>query len=141
QQWSLLRQRASLLEQLGRFREAAEVQRSISEMRETYLRSQNHERLAALESHLRDREQRLELERLQVAAAEQEQLLAANAKNQLVLAVGAGLLLSLGIAVLVWQRRMNRRLDRASRTDPLTGLANRRDMAERLRATCLSGAH
>jgi diguanylate cyclase (GGDEF)-like protein len=140
QQWSLLRQRASLLEQLGRFQEAAEVQRSINEIRETYLRSQNHERLAALESHLRDREQRLELERLQVEAEEQELRLADNARNQLALAMGAGLLLSLGIVVLIWQRRMNRRLDRASRTDPLTGLANRRDMAERLRAISLVNA-
>ncbi len=140
QHWSVLRQRVSLLEQLGRFKEAAEVQRSINEIRETYLRSQNHERLAALETHLRDREQRLELERLQVAAQEQELRLAANARTQLALAVGAGLLLTLGIAVLIWQRRMNRRLDRAARTDPLTGLANRRDMAERLRAVSLANA-
>lgn len=141
QQWSLLRQRAGLLERLGRFEEAADTLRTITEIRETYLRSQNHERLAALESHLRDREQRLELERLQVAADEQALRLAANSRTQLALALGAGLLLSLGIAVMIWQRRMNRRLDRAARTDPLTGLSNRRDMAERLRAICLSNSH
>jgi diguanylate cyclase (GGDEF)-like protein len=36
--------------------------------------------------------------------------------------------------VMLWQRRMNRRLYLASHTDPLTGLANRRAMTNQLRA-------
>jgi diguanylate cyclase (GGDEF)-like protein len=133
QQWSLLRQRVELLERLGRFDQAAATLRQINELRETYLRHQNHERLAALETHMRDREQRLELERLQDAAEEHARRLTSTARRQRTIVSAAGLLLLVGAAVLLWQRRMNRELDRVSRTDPLTGLANRRDMADRLR--------
>lgn len=134
QKASLLRARVSNLERLGRFEEAAATLREINVSREAHLRHQNHERLAALETHLRDREQRLELERLQTAAELQERRLAATARLQWVTTLAAGLLLLLGTGVLLWQRRMNRRLDQISRTDPLTGLFNRRDMAMRLRA-------
>ena len=134
QKASLLKARVRNLEMLGRFEEAADTLRQISADREAYLRHQNHERLAALETHLRDREQRLELERLQTAAELQERRLAATARLQWVTTIAASLLLLLGSGVLLWQRRMNRRLDMISRTDPLTGLSNRRDMASRMRA-------
>jgi diguanylate cyclase (GGDEF)-like protein len=131
---SSLRTRVSLLERLGRLEEALETQRRIGEMREAYLRGRNHERMAALEAHLRDREQRMELDRLQAAAELQVRRIAATARLQWVAAAAAGLILLLGTGVVLWQRRMNRRLERISRTDPLTGLANRRAMAARLRA-------
>ncbi|HRQ65029.1 MAG TPA: diguanylate cyclase [Xanthomonadaceae bacterium] len=134
QQWSLLRQRVDLLERLGRFDQAAATLRQINELREAYLRHQNHERLAALETHMRDREQRLELERLQDASEEQARRLMHTARRQWAIVAAAGLLLLIGTSVLLWQRRMNRQLDRVSRTDSLTGLANRRDMTDRLRS-------
>jgi diguanylate cyclase (GGDEF)-like protein len=134
QQWSLLRQRADLLERLGRHAEASASLRRAGEQREAYLRHQNHERLAALEAHLRDREQRLAMERLQGEAEQQGLALKRSARRWWLSILGGSLLLFAAGAVLLWQRRMNRRLDRVSRTDPLTGLANRRDMAERLRA-------
>lgn len=133
QMWSALRERADLLERLGRYQEAATTLRRITTLRETYLRHQNHERLAALDAHLRDREQRLELERLQAVGAEQTRQMQANQRLQWVGATVAALLLLFGSGMLLWQRRMNRRLYAASQTDPLTGLANRRAMAERLR--------
>jgi len=133
QLWHLLNRRASLLEKLGRYQEAAETLRRITVLREAYLRNQNHERLAALDAHLRDREQRLELERLQAAGAEQTRQMQANERMQWVWASIAALLLLIGGGMLLWQRRMNRRLFEASQTDPLTGLANRRAMAQRLR--------
>jgi diguanylate cyclase (GGDEF)-like protein len=134
QQWELLKRRASLLEQLGRFEQATVVLREINALREKYLRHQNHERLAALESHLRDREQRLELERLQADTQAQARRLEARGRLQWATAGTAGLLLLLGSGVLLWQRRMNRRLYLASHTDPLTGLANRREMTRHLGA-------
>lgn len=141
QQWSLLRQRADLLERLGRHAEASAVLRRAADQRETYLKHQNHERLAALEAHLRDREQRLAMEQLQAEAEQQALALKRSARRWWQSILGGSLLLLAAGAVLLWQRRMNRRLDRASRTDPLTGLANRRDMGERLRAVAAeSGA-
>ena len=134
QQWQLLKQRADLLERLGRYARAAEVLREIIALRENYLRHQNHERLAALDSHMRDREQRLELERLQAEADTQARRIEAREHLQWIAAIVAGLLLLIGSAVLLWQRRMNHRLYLASHTDPLTGLANRREMATHLRA-------
>ena len=133
QHWGLLNRRAGLLEQLGRFREAVGVLREANALREAYLRHQNHERLAALDSHLRDREQRLELERLQAAGVEQERQMRAAMRLQWIGASVAAILLLIGAGMLLWQRRMNRRLYLASRSDPLTGLANRRAMAEHLR--------
>lgn len=134
QRWGVLRQRAALLEQLGRFAEAATILRQIIDLRESYLRHRNHERLAALETHLRDREQRAELERLQAEADEQSRQLAVRGRLQWLAAFGASLLLALGGAALLWLRRINRRLDRLSRTDALTGVSNRRDMVEYFRA-------
>ena len=134
QHWGLLNRRAGLLEQLGRYREAVGVLREANALREAYMRHQNHERLAALDSHLRDREQRLELERLQAAGIEQERQMRAAMRQQWIGASIATILLLVGAGMLLWQRRMNRRLYLASRTDPLTGLANRRAMAEHLRA-------
>jgi diguanylate cyclase (GGDEF)-like protein len=137
QQWNLLRHRAALLEKLGRFEQASAVLRQINTLREAYLRHQNHERLAALDAHLRDREQRLELERLQAEAATQARRLQARERLQRATAGVAGLLLLLGTLILLWQRRMNRRLYHASHTDALTGLSNRREMARRLRAIAI----
>lgn len=132
QEWQWLLRRVGLLEQLGRFDDAVVGLRQAMELRENHLRHQNHERLAALEAHLRDREQRLEMERLASVATTRGLQLEASLRQTWMIAVAAGLALVMGAAVVGIQRRMNRRLDRASRTDPLTGLANRRDMAERL---------
>jgi diguanylate cyclase (GGDEF)-like protein len=133
QQWNLLGRRAALLERLGRYADAAATLREINTLRETYLRHQNHERLAALDAHMRDREQRAELERLHESADAQARQLRANARLQWGGAILAGILLVLGTGLLLWQRRMNRRLFEASRTDALTGLSNRRDITQRLR--------
>lgn len=142
QQWSLLRQRAALLERLERHAEASTVLRRAAEQREAYLRHQNHERLAALEAHLRDREQRLAMEKLHAESDQQALALARSAQRWWQsLAVGGLLLLGAG-TVLLLQRRMNRRLDRASRTDALTGLSNRRDMGQHLQQIVTQpGAH
>lgn len=140
QQWSLLRQRADLLERLQRHAEANAVLRRAAEQREAYLRHQNHERLAALEAHLRDREQRLAMEQLQADAEQQALALKRSARRWWQALVGGSALLFAAGWLLLWQRRMNRRLDQVSRTDPLTGLANRRDMGQRLQQLSARGA-
>ncbi|MBX3691238.1 GGDEF domain-containing protein [Dokdonella sp.] len=132
-QWNVMLEKANLLEQLGRYPEAIAMLRRAATMREAQLRNQNHERLAALESHLRDREQRMELQRLQVETRERERDMHASQRMTIALAGLTVMLFITGLAVLLGQRRMNRRLYQASRTDPLTSLANRRAMAEHLR--------
>jgi diguanylate cyclase (GGDEF)-like protein len=133
QQLQLLEHRAELLQRMGRHEEAIVPLRQITQLREQFLRGQNLERLAAMESRLRDREQRLEMQRLQAEAEHRELALERSARRWWQ-AVGVGsLLLVAAGAALFWQRRMNRRLDQASRTDPLTGLSNRRDMGQRMR--------
>src|SRR5690606_35650138 len=122
---------------LGRHARANEVLRQVIDLRETYLRHQNHERLAALDAHMRDREQRLELERLQAGADAQALQARARERLQWIAAIVVGLLLSLAGGLLLWQRRMIRLLYLASHTDPLTGLANRREMAGHLRAAAV----
>lgn len=139
QRWHWLRQRVALLEQLGRLPEALAGQHQINQLRDTYLRHQNHERLAALEAHLRDREQRTEMERLQTVAAAQSQQLRTSRRLTWTIAIAAGLLLALIGIVVAAQRRMNKRLDQLGRTDSLTVLANRRDMTERLGRHTASG--
>ena len=131
--WTVVKHRARLFEKLGRSTQAIAELRKAAEMRETYLREQNHERLAGLEAHLRDREQRAELERLQARNAEQDRQMADDRRRQWIGFSLAAFLLAVAAGGLLWQRSMNRRLWLASRTDPLTGLANRRAMAEHLR--------
>jgi diguanylate cyclase (GGDEF)-like protein len=133
QQYSLLEARIKLLDRLGRTREALALSRQLLELSEGFLRSQNTERLAAFEAHLRDREQRTELQRLEAEADLKSRALEKSTRRWWQgLLVGSLLLLALAM-ILFWQQRMNRRLDRVSRSDPLTGLSNRRDMGERLR--------
>lgn len=132
-QLNLLRSQADLLLRVGRPEEGVELYRDLLARREAFLRNQNIARLAAMEARLRDREQRLELQRVQVEA---EQAAAAHERSvrrwTWALTGGTLLLLAAGV-VLWWQRTLNRRLARVSRTDPLTGLANRRAMTSRLR--------
>ncbi len=132
QRWQILSRRAELLERLGRYQQATAVLRKIDTLREDHLRHQNRERLAALDARMRDREQRLELMRLQANADELERRAQARERLSWASAVVAVLVLLFGFAVLLWQRRMNKRLYLASHTDPLTGLANRREMRRRL---------
>ncbi len=116
----------------GNYPQAIEYQDALLERREALLLDQNHERLAAMEAQMRDREQRLDFERLQ-GQAEVRDLALQRTRQLQMLTLATGLLLGvLAIAIMLWQRRMNRRLDRVSRHDPLTGMANRRDMIEHL---------
>jgi diguanylate cyclase (GGDEF)-like protein len=131
--------RAELLEKLGRPGEAVAMLRQASDLRERHLLHLNHERLAALDSHMRNRQQQLELERLQLEATTNEARLLHGRRMQWAVALVALLFLSAGIAVALWQRRVNRLLLAASHTDPLTGLANRRKMGLRLTEICSGG--
>lgn len=140
QQIQLLEERAGLLQRLDRQDEAIAALREITRLRDQFLRNQNFERMAAMESRLRDREQRLEMLRFKADAERSALALERSSRLWWQAAAVGTLLLSVAVAALLWQRRMNRRLDHASRTDPLTGLANRRDMGQRLRESTERGA-
>ncbi len=128
------RQLADAQQEAGMNADAVQTMRGLLRLREDFMRGQNHERVAALEAHLRDREQRTELQRLQQLGALQSEALERTRQVNWIAGVAIATLLLVGAVVFAWQRRMNRRLDRVSRTDPLTGLSNRRDMTERMRA-------
>lgn len=141
QQVQLLMRRIALLRPLGRFEQAFELSQKLMKLQIDYLNSQNHERMATLEARLQDRDQRLQMQRMQ-AEAEEQTLALRRSSRRWWQAIGGGSLLMLGaVAILLWQRRMNQRLDRVGRCDALTGLSNRRDMSETLRLqAAVSGA-
>ena len=127
---------ATALERLGRHAESVAVLRRLIEHRESFLVQQNLDRLATLDARLQDQLQRAELERLQLDAAFKEIQIAQTRRLQWMASIAAILVLLVVVAALLWQVRTNRRLDRISRTDLLTGLPNRRDMINRLREHC-----
>lgn len=127
---------ATALERLGRHSESVAVLRRMIEHRERFLIQQNLDRLAALDARLQDQLQRAELERLQLDAALKEIQLAQSRRVQWLASIAAIVVLLVVGAALLWQLRTNRRLDRISRTDLLTGLPNRRDMINRLQEHC-----
>ena len=90
------------------------------------LRGQTLDNLAGLQARLQDTERERELQRLQ---DEQriEALRLQNARRLRNLSIAAFIALLLLAGAFAWyQRRVNRRLRRLSRVDPLTGLLNRR---------------
>lgn len=133
--------RSRILVGLGRYREALEAEQAAHRIRIQIMREQNFERLANLEARLRDREQRLELEAAQRTNQLQAQALDHTRRLQR-LGIGVGLLGALiALGIILWQRSVNRRLDRIGRTDALTGLPNRREMVERIQRCLDSGAN
>ncbi len=96
------------------------------------LRDQQSQRLTELEAELGLQRQAVELEQLK---SERELQALAMAQQDMVQRMTFAALLALAliaIAVLLWQRANNRRLAVISRTDSLTGLANRRHLSSQL---------
>ena len=117
----------------GEFERALQLHRELLERSERSLRDQLSSRLAEMEAQLGLQRQALELEQLrqdrtiQTLALEQQQW-----RNRLT-RLGVLALLTLALAMLIWQRQNNQRLRRISRSDALTGLPNRRALTADLR--------
>ena len=116
----------------GRWQAALEAYRTWFAEREQYLIETNREQIAAIETHLADRRQAEELERLRNEQALERMARTQRVTRQRWLWLGMAVVLAGILGVVAWQRRINRRLAHLSRTDQLTGLPNRRDMGERV---------
>lgn len=127
--------RVELAEARGDFREALRWQREITRLH-TALATEDHSaRVAELERRFDNEQQAREIELLRTNAEVRELQLG---RQRLLLHVGlaVAVLLILLFVVLVSRMRLGRRitreLERAARTDAVTGLANRRHMIERI---------
>lgn len=136
-----LRARVAALEAVGDFESALELQREYSKRTEDYMREQQRSELNQLQATLGYERQEAELAELRQARERQEfELRQQRFGQQVLFGIGASLIV-LGIGAIVWQRIVNRRLARLSRTDSLTGLPNRRHVSEWLDALDASGEH
>lgn len=129
---SALRTRSNVLLAADRADEALVLERERAALAEQYLRDQQRSRLNELEAELGVVLRERELVELRQAGELQRVELERQAQRQ---QVGMALIIAflvLGVGLIVWQRGHNRSLHRLSRTDPLTGLPNRRHMTELL---------
>ncbi len=119
-----------VLSELGRHGDALVLERERAELVETHLRERERSRLTELEARLGSERQVRELEQLRQA----RELDALVLQRQRLTIMLVAVIALFGVIALYWLRRTNRRLYRLSRTDPLTGLRNRRALTERLTA-------
>lgn len=116
------------------YEEAFRVQQRYIDLSDTYWRDQLDAQLADAEARFVNERQARELAELR--QAQQEQAFESGRQQQrqwVVLGIAVAMLL-VGLGSFFGQRRNTRRLRRLSRTDPLTGLANRRQASEWLDA-------
>lgn len=121
-----LKQLVDILALRGEHVEALDLHREYAERNQSFLERTQKSRLDALETRLGMQRQAREIDDLRKTAdiqqlrLQQEQFRRQVAWGALLAVLLAGLLIS------IWQRRNQQRLLRISRTDGLTGLANRR---------------
>ncbi|MBZ0111247.1 MAG: diguanylate cyclase [Thermoanaerobaculia bacterium] len=123
-----LTQLVDILALRGNYAEALTLHREYAERNQTFLEENQRSRLDALESQLGMERQAREIDELrQTSAVQQLQLRQESFRRQMAwVALLAVLVMALLISIL--QRAQQQRLLRVSRTDGLTGLANRRHL-------------
>jgi diguanylate cyclase (GGDEF)-like protein len=114
---------------LGKTAEALAMAQRVNELEVSQLKAENTRSLAGYETQLKDQTVQLQNEQLQ-AQAELQALRIKRERQSRNLLIGILLLLvSVGGAFLLYQRRIGRKLHLLSTTDPLCGLLNRREVA------------
>lgn len=125
-----LRSLAVALSAAGRFEEAFDVQARYVTVSDEFWQGQMESRLEDAEARYGNERQARELAELRQSSQEQDfTLRRQRLRQQLLLGIGIAAL-SVAVAAFSWQRRNTRRLRKLSRTDPLTGLANRRQASD-----------
>jgi diguanylate cyclase (GGDEF)-like protein len=139
----IAQQRVALAEAAGDFRAALRWQREATAQHAAMAAQDQATRVAELQGRFDSDQQAREIELLR-ATAEVRELELERQRLILQSAIVLGILLLGLFALLVSRLRLGRisarKLERVARTDPLTGLANRRDMIERIeleRTRCL----
>jgi diguanylate cyclase (GGDEF)-like protein len=120
---------------MGKTAAAFAMAQRANEKEVSELKSQNTRSLAGYESQLKDQTIQLQNEQLQ-AQAEIQTLRIKRTRQTRNLLIGVlFLLVSVGGAFLLYQRRVGRKLHLLSTTDPLCGLLNRREAARILNSS------
>lgn len=115
-----------ILEQGGQYEEALALHREFAERKQGLLETSQRSRLNTLEARLGMQQQARELDELRQAAELRELRLAEESFRRRVAWTALIAVVIAAIGLSIWQRANQQRLLRISRTDPLTGLANRR---------------
>jgi len=110
----------------GEYAEALELHRELAERNLAFLESSQQSRLDALETRLGMQRQARELEVLRRNAEVQQLRLSEESFRRQVAWTALIAVVTLALLLALWQRANQQRLLRVSRTDALTGLANRR---------------
>jgi len=135
--YAVTEKRANLEEARGNLLAALEHQKRLNQLRRVMARNQMAARVEETRLAMRaeQREQELALLRREAEIADL-QLKRQQATSVAAVLLVVVLLSLLGLVVIRFRARVrsSRMLEQAARTDPLTGLSNRRDMMERLNA-------
>jgi diguanylate cyclase (GGDEF)-like protein len=116
----------------GQVDKALEAERRYVQMEQAFLSEQNLQRLAEFETRQRDMLAARELDLLRRDNEIQALQLASDRQVRLFGAAGIVLAILFAVAVVLYLRRVNRRLRRSNAIDDLTGLSNRRYMSKLL---------
>lgn len=114
---------------------ALERHRELARVRAEMTAADNVARTAEIEARFQSERQARQIAALEYEQARAEERIARQRTTTLSAVAIAGLLLALIVALLAryqLKMRSQQELERAARTDPLTGLANRRHMRERI---------
>jgi len=125
---------AQALAEQGAIEEAFEVQQRYIDVSDRYWQDQLDARLEDAEVRFGNERQARELAELRQARQQQDFALRRQQTRQWVLYGVAAAIVLVGLGAFLGQRRHTLRLRRLSRTDPLTGLPNRRQATEWLDA-------
>jgi len=129
-----LKQLVDILALRGEHVEALELHREYAERNQSFLERTQKSRLDALETRLGMQRQAREIDDLR-RTSEVQQLHLQQEQFRRQVAWGALLaVLLIALLISIWQRRNQQRLLRLSRTDGLTGLANRRYLTLQMQA-------
>jgi diguanylate cyclase (GGDEF)-like protein len=119
---------------LGQSAEAMAAARTLHALKMGALKQQRLELLADLQARSQDAAAQREIERLRHDGQIRELNAASNRLTRNLITAGLALLVLVGLAVGLMQRRRHRRLRAVSAIDPLTGLKNRRTATGELNA-------
>lgn len=116
----------------GEYAEALELHRELADRNQAFLENSQQSRLDALETRLGMQRQARELEELRRNAEVQQLRLSEESFRRQAAWTALIAVVTLALLLALWQRANQQRLLRASRTDALTGLANRRYLTLRM---------
>lgn len=118
----------------GKHSEALTLHREYAERNQAFLQQNQRSRLDALEARLGMERQAREIEELRQASAVQQLQLRQESFRRQVAWIALLAVLVVALLISIWQRANQQRLLRVSRTDSLTGLANRRYLTLQMQA-------